>query len=214
MSRGDQHATGEKGRRRRAEIIDAAERLFSEQGYERTTAQDIADATEILKGSLYYYIGSKEQLLFEVLLRTHQQLHSFVVEEVDYSALAAQEAVRTFVERHIEWVLGNSSVTGLYGQEFDVVRSVDAWWHALVEARNRYELALVGLVRRVDGAGRDDLTDEDDSVLTARAFLAMANGTRQWFRSNGSFTARGVATHHAWLAVRSLPEATENHGAG
>lgn len=213
MSRGDQHVTGEKGRRRRAEIIDAAERLFSEQGYERTTAQDIADATKILKGSLYYYIGSKEQLLFEVLLRTHQQLHTFVVEEVDYLALPAQEAVRTFVERHIEWVLGNSSVTGLYGQELDVVRSVDAWWQALVEARHRYELALVALVRRVDDAGRADLADnnedEDDSVLTARAFLTMANGTRQWFRNNGSLTARDVATHHARLTVRSLSESDE-----
>ena len=182
--------------------MDAAERLFAEHGYERTTTQDIADATGILKGSLYYYIGSKEQLLFRVLLRTHEQLHIFVVVDVDYSALTALEAVGTFIERHVDWVLAHSSVAALYGQQLGVVRSVDAWWQALVEARHKHEQSLLALVRSVE-AYAATATDQE-LMLTTRAFLSMANGTRQWFHSDGALAAHDIAAHHARLAVRSL----------
>jgi AcrR family transcriptional regulator len=212
MSRGDQHATGEKGRRRQSTIMDAAENLFAEQGYERTTTQDIADATGILKGSLYYHIGSKEQLLFRVLLRTHERLHAYVVEEVDYSTFTALEGVQIFIERHVDWVLEHRSVTALYGQELAVVRSVDAWWQALVEARHKHEQSLLALMRSVDTYAT--AATEQELILTTRAFLSMANGTRQWFHGDGALTGHDVATHHARLAVRSLILRAEGSGAG
>ncbi|MBC7632512.1 TetR/AcrR family transcriptional regulator [Aeromicrobium sp.] len=202
MSRGDQHTTGEKGRRRESAIMDAAGQLFAEQGYERTTTQDIADATGILKGSLYYYIGSKEQLLFRVLLSTQEQLHAFVVEEVDTPPPGPLEAVEIFIRRHVEWVLEHSSVAALYGQEHHVVRSVDAWWQALVEARHIHEQSLLELLRAVDAHAAT--TTEEDLMLTTRALLSMANGTRRWFHRDGTLAAHDVAAHHARLAVRSL----------
>jgi DNA-binding NarL/FixJ family response regulator len=52
---------------RRQEIISIAGTVFYEKGYEATTIQDIADAVGILKGSLYHYISSKEDLLYEVI---------------------------------------------------------------------------------------------------------------------------------------------------
>jgi AcrR family transcriptional regulator len=42
------------------EIITAAAQLFKEKGYRATTLEDIAAAVGMLKGSLYYYIRSKE----------------------------------------------------------------------------------------------------------------------------------------------------------
>ena len=59
-------------RRRRQEILEAAAGVFHEKGYKATSIQDIADAVGILKGSLYYYIRSKEDLLNEILQDVHQ----------------------------------------------------------------------------------------------------------------------------------------------
>ncbi|MBD8605499.1 TetR/AcrR family transcriptional regulator [Aeromicrobium fastidiosum] len=201
MSRGDRHATGEKGHRRRAVILDAAEGLFADQGYERTTTQDVADAAGILKGSLYYYVSSKEELLFRVVLRTHERLHAFVVTEADYASLVPLEGVRTFIARHVEWVLKHRSVAALYGREVGVVRSVDTWWAELLDERHRHEQYLFGLLREVAPPSDTDR----DVLMTTRAFLSMANGPRQWFHDEGSATAAEVAEHHADLAVRSLP---------
>ena len=48
---------------RRAQILNAAESVFSEKGYERATTRDIADAADVSEGTLYNYFGSKSDLL-------------------------------------------------------------------------------------------------------------------------------------------------------
>jgi response regulator NasT len=48
---------------RRAEIIAAAKRLFATNGYDATSIKEIADEVGLLKGSLYYHIAAKEELL-------------------------------------------------------------------------------------------------------------------------------------------------------
>src|SRR5213595_1120719 len=54
-------------RRRRAEVLRVAAKLFAEQGYEATSTTDIAERLGIKGGSVYYYIESKEALLFELV---------------------------------------------------------------------------------------------------------------------------------------------------
>ncbi len=53
--------------RTRAAILEAAERLFDDPGYEATTMQDIATLAEIGLGTLYGYFVSKEELLRTIL---------------------------------------------------------------------------------------------------------------------------------------------------
>ena len=49
---------------RRAEILDAAVRLFSENGYYVTTIQQIAKASGVSIGLIYQYFGDKDDILF------------------------------------------------------------------------------------------------------------------------------------------------------
>jgi AcrR family transcriptional regulator len=55
----------------RAAIVDAALRLFREQGYEAATMRAIARAAGVSTGNAYYYFGSKEELIQEFYLRNH-----------------------------------------------------------------------------------------------------------------------------------------------
>lgn len=50
-------------------LLAAATRLFAEQGYDRTSVQEIVEAAGVTKGALYHYFGSKEDLLQEVYAR-------------------------------------------------------------------------------------------------------------------------------------------------
>ena len=54
---------------RSEEVYVAALRLFREKGYHATSMQDIAGAVGLYKGSLYHYIGGKEELLVQVFER-------------------------------------------------------------------------------------------------------------------------------------------------
>ncbi|MBQ3270424.1 MAG: TetR/AcrR family transcriptional regulator [Clostridia bacterium] len=52
-----------KGDLKRTQILDAAEQLFFEHGYDRTSVQDILDALQMSKGGFYHYFDAKDSVL-------------------------------------------------------------------------------------------------------------------------------------------------------
>ena len=52
---------------RRQELIDAAERLFMEKGYEATAVSDIVQDVGVAQGTFYYYFRSKEEILEAII---------------------------------------------------------------------------------------------------------------------------------------------------
>ena len=58
-----------KGDLRRGQILDTAERLFFERGYDRTSIQDILNALNLSKGGFYHYFDAKETVLRELCER-------------------------------------------------------------------------------------------------------------------------------------------------
>ena len=61
-------------------IIKEALNLFRTQGYHKTTMSNIGDACGLLKGSIYHYFSSKEDLMKEVLevLKDHYRDKVFI----------------------------------------------------------------------------------------------------------------------------------------
>ena len=55
-----------KGDLRKKQILETAEILFSEKGYESTSVQDILDQLQLSKGSFYHHFESKEQILQKI----------------------------------------------------------------------------------------------------------------------------------------------------
>lgn len=51
---------------RKQEIVDAAVTLFLEQGYDKTSVEDIVQKVQVAKGLFYYYFPKKEAILEEV----------------------------------------------------------------------------------------------------------------------------------------------------
>jgi AcrR family transcriptional regulator len=58
-----------KGEQTRTAIVEAALRLFRENGYEATTMRAIAKAAGVATGNAYYYFSSKEELILEYYAR-------------------------------------------------------------------------------------------------------------------------------------------------
>lgn len=63
-----------KGDLRERQILDAAEDLLSSTGYADMTVGDIAAAAGITRGALYFYFGSKQEVLTALVARTVQAL--------------------------------------------------------------------------------------------------------------------------------------------
>lgn len=84
------------------EIILAAADVFYEKGYEGASLQDIASAVGLLKGSIYYYIDTKENLLFELVMRAQRVWASVLEEPADVADAPATTRLREFIARWME----------------------------------------------------------------------------------------------------------------
>ena len=67
----------------RQRILDAAELLFTEQGFEATTLRQITGAAEVNLAAVNYHFGSKEELIREVFRRRLTWLNQQRLQELD-----------------------------------------------------------------------------------------------------------------------------------
>ena len=63
-----------RGRERRAQILDAAEEVFSEIGFNAASIADITKRAGTAQGTLYIYFNSKEEIFREVMLELGRQI--------------------------------------------------------------------------------------------------------------------------------------------
>ena len=76
-------------------ILDTAERLFIEKGYDRASLQEIIQETGLSKGAIYHHFASKEEILYSVCDRIGQRNGEILSEVRDDPRLSGLEKLRT-----------------------------------------------------------------------------------------------------------------------
>jgi TetR/AcrR family transcriptional regulator len=73
---------GEEKERRRAEILDAAEELYAEKGWDALTVDQVARSARLSRALVYVYFRDKEELLFAIGERAMRKLRNRFIEAV------------------------------------------------------------------------------------------------------------------------------------
>jgi AcrR family transcriptional regulator len=165
---------------RSQEVLEAATRIFQERGYAATTIQAIADEVGILKGSLYYYIDKKEDLLFQIVDGVHRGLQASQsrIEEHDDPL----EQIRVFIEAHVRFVAANLDTTRVFLNDFRALS--DERRQVIIDARDAYEGKLRELIVAAQEAG--ELRSDVDVDLVGFAVFGMMNWMSTWYRPAGT----------------------------
>ncbi len=91
--------------RRREDILDSARRLISAAGYDNVTMQDIADAVELSKGSLYLTFKDKDDIVAALVGRSLDELDRIIAEELGAAGTAIEKLerlARAYWRFHVE----------------------------------------------------------------------------------------------------------------
>jgi AcrR family transcriptional regulator len=191
-------ATRER-RNREQEVLDSAIDVFWRKGYAAASVQDIADSVGVLKGSLYHYISSKEELLFRIFDESHRDSLA-IMEEVAALDAKPLERLHEFVLRFIAYYTENIKRVDLYFREW---RFVEGELGAEVRRRRRvYDDFIRGLLRQAIDAG--ELPPETDVKVTTYYVMAALNGLPAWYRRGGRLSAAEVAERYADLTLAAV----------
>lgn len=79
---------------RKNEILDAAEELFTEHGFDKTSTNMILEKAGIARGTLYYHFKSKEEIMDALIERTHKDILAAVREKAEMSGVSIYERLQ------------------------------------------------------------------------------------------------------------------------
>ncbi|WP_176489056.1 TetR/AcrR family transcriptional regulator [Rhizorhabdus dicambivorans] len=87
----------------RVKLLDAAERLFAEDGYDGTSLRDIANRAKLHLALSTYHFGTKEKLFEEVIQRRATEMEQIRLAElakIDLDKLSSDEALMALIEAY------------------------------------------------------------------------------------------------------------------
>ncbi len=185
--------------KRLPELIEAATRVFFVKGYRDAAVQEMADQLGILKGSVYHYVSSKEDLLALVLEAAHE--HSMqLVGQVSAMDAPPIERLHEHFRLHVLWYLRNPEHVTVFfrdwryltGERLDLV----------VQHRRGYDRFLRGLLAECRAAGQ--MSDQIDEKYVSFFLLGALNSAPTWYRRGGRDSAESIARTFADLCVSTV----------
>ena len=169
------------------DVLSNAARLFREKGFERTSLKEIAEACNMLPGSLYYRYNSKEALLVE-LMRRGVDLVTAEVESAYASSDDPVERLRLCINAHLRALLLDS----------DAVYVLLFEWRALgpearkeiIELRDQYESLWAGILETMIAQGV--VRKNVDGCLLRLIGLGALNWVATWFDPSGAHSLDAI----------------------
>ncbi|MGI8773898.1 MAG: TetR/AcrR family transcriptional regulator [Actinomycetota bacterium] len=186
---------------RRAEVTHAAARLFSERGYHGTSMQHLGDALGIQRGSLYAHIGSKEELLFDVVNEGAERFLERAETTMRMEAIASLKLRRLLVG-HIETAIEHLDAATVFLNEW---RYLSQPRRAAIQAkRDRYETMVKGILD--EGIVAGEFRRDTDVNFATRLVLSAGNWTYTWYRPGGELGPTEIGERFANLILNGLRE--------
>lgn len=184
---------------RKQAILFAAAEIFHRKGFHATSIQDIAEEVGMLKGSLYYYISSKDDLLFQIINDVHLDAFGYVTDIFEGTGPAA-ERLREFVRRHVAYCASHQTWMGVYLHEYKALP--DDMRQKVTDMRDRYEHQVGDIVEqgKREGVFRKDI----DTRTTVRGILGMCNWLYHWYSARGPLKPEQIGEDFADMVLHGI----------
>ncbi len=185
-------------------ILRTAAAIFAEKGYHQASIRDISRATGISLSGLYYYVRSKEEILFRI------QEHSFATVQANLDRLLEgvrdpEEQLRLLVENHLRFFVTNMKEMKVLSHEATALSGEP---EARVNALKRgYRDACAALLAQL----KPGQTPQQLRAAT-HALFGMMNWIYNWYRPGRDLEVEELAAEmtriflHGYLSADAAAE--------
>ena len=182
------------------EIIAAASKLFVEKGFEKTTMEDIANALDIYKGSIYYHIRSKVEIFYEILKLSLNESSKKMV-KVQQSKMKPEDKLREIIATHFNNILN-------YSLEYQILLNERRYMLNRKQEKHirRKMKAYENTIFKVLKEGIDTKVFREDlnpRVIVA-GIMGVGNAIYKWFSFDGPLDFHEVASTYIKLFLSGI----------
>lgn len=155
-------------------ILRTAASVFAEKGYSRASIRDISSATGVSLSGLYYYFGSKEELLY--LIQEHCFATLLARLEEDLEGVAdAEGRLRIFIRNHLHFFVANMEEMKVLSHEAEVLTG--SFRSRILDQKRAYAGELAGILSELRESGDVMGSGAEESSLPPRGEGAALRAT-------------------------------------
>lgn len=159
---------------RAVDIYRKAAAIFREKGFDATSMGDIAEAVDLTKGGLYYYIKGKEALLFAIMSFAMNSLESRVLQP-SATLADSEERLAVMLASHVKLALDEPSPMLVLGDEDEGLNTQHR--AQIRERKTRYAAAFREAIEQVI-AKRGQ---KRDPRIATEVVLSLVQGVVRWY---------------------------------
>ncbi|MCW1432295.1 TetR/AcrR family transcriptional regulator [Novosphingobium sp. JCM 18896] len=195
---------------KRTEIIAIAARIFKDKGFKAARLADIASAAGLDRATMYYYVGSKEELFreaVETVLDTNLAYAEALVADITVRPV---DKISRFAERLMQSYSANYPYPYVYIQEqmHQVATGTTPWAQDIVQKMRSLEAIVMQMLR--NGVSSGELRSDLPVRLVANAFFGMFNWTHRWYEPGYSLDADTIARGFMSIFLDGMATALPN----
>lgn len=168
------------------DVVAAAAKVFREKGFDGATVEDVASEVGMLKGSLYTYITSKEDLLFAVVRPPADHLLE-LVRTLSATKGPAIDRIRELIRAQVRVLHDFDPYAAVYLHEIAGLGRFSEW--------STMDREYVDLLTSLIEAGIRERTLRKLAAprIAALSLLGSVNWMTRWYRNDGPLTPDQVA---------------------
>jgi len=174
---------------RKEQIIETAEKLFREKGFEAASMRDIAAELGIEAASLYSHIKSKDELLETICFRMASEFLKSI-DEVNDLYFNAEEKLRMAIQNHVKIIASDLDASSVFLREWR--RLTKPKLKEFTALRHRYEEGFKEILINGENENVFVAPDKKFAVLT---ILSALNWIIEWYSPKGTMTPDEIAEH-------------------
>lgn len=187
-------------RKRSEEVAAAALRVFNRQGYASSSVGDIAQELGILKGSLYYYIDSKEDLLFAICDRVHRDVSEILERALADEEQSPLQRFATYVREQAIYNANNVELISVYYSDLERLSE-----QRLTDIRKRQRAHVEMLADLVaEGQKQGEIYADVDPSVAVRTVLSTIIWIYTWYQPDGKAKPDEIADFTVRYALHGL----------
>ena len=187
---------------RAIDIYRQAARIIYEKGFEATSMADIAEAVDLTKGGLYYYIKGKKALLFAIMNFAMDLIEAEVIAPAKEEP-APQARLDRIISGHVKLVIDESSAMTILVYEEEGLD--ESHRKKIVDRKRAYAEFVKETIEELQ-SGREG-TPKIDSHLASFSLLGMVHWVVRWYDPEGHLGPDQVIEQLSRLALHGLVEA-------
>ena len=190
----------ERKKSRQEEVYATAAKLFATRGYHATRMQDIADELGMLKGSLYYYFDSKEDLIVKITSGRIEELYE-AINAIVQTKYPPTQKLTLAIDEHIRFFQDHVHIYTIFVRE-QLANINDGTATSADVMNKKYQ----NLFRQIlqEGIDAGEFSAEIDTQIIMRGILGMCNYTWAWYDPKGRIPVRELARMFTQMVLKGI----------